>query len=77
MAHRIVKIIINNDGDKEINPKWHLSVNRAGSDCALCTGEFYGYGEGVAEAIEKTVDKGGITCKDCLAYIKEIKSVTI
>lgn len=73
--HKIVKLITNDDGQKVTEPKWCLSVMFGDSDRTFCTGECYGYGEGIAEFKEKTVDKGGITCHICKRMINEIKSV--
>jgi hypothetical protein len=76
-VNQLVKLLTHDDGDPADNDDWHLSVVRAGSTALLCTGEFYGYGEGGATAETKSVLKGGITCPDCLRDIREIKAVRL
>jgi hypothetical protein len=75
--HKIVKITANEDGDPVEIPKWHLAVIMGGGWVVFCTNEVFGEGEGSAKYKEKSVKRGGITCKDCLGYIKEIKSVKL
>ena len=77
--HRIVKILSSDDG--EPTPKdsqvWHLVVVEAGSSCTLCGGEYFGFGESGCEYEAKNVDKGGITCKECLKIIKRFKDIKL
>ncbi len=56
---------------------WCLVVFKSGSPMTLCTGEVFGLGEGNAEYIEKEVKRGGITCPECLKFIREIKAVKL
>jgi len=77
MAHTVVKILTNDDGDEYENPQWHLSWDFDGSDRTFCGGEVYGLGESIATYKSKSVEKGGITCGRCLAFIKQIKSVKL
>jgi hypothetical protein len=75
--HRVVKITKDNWGSKRLNPKWHLAVNDAATDRTLCDGEAFGYGDSAAEYEEKKVERGGITCEDCLAEIKWFKKIKL
>jgi hypothetical protein len=75
--HDLVKIIINEDGDKVDDPKWHWIENNGDSERTLCGGEVFGFGEGNAEYKIKTVNRGGITCSQCLQLIKEFKAIKL
>lgn len=77
MAHEVVKILVNEDGDKQHSPKWHLVIEHSGSLMALCTSEVFGYGEGSAEYKTKEVQRGGITCLRCLGIIKKFKRLKL
>jgi hypothetical protein len=57
---------------------WHLS-NPASTDCSrsLCSGQAYGFGESEVVFESKTVERGGITCPECLSAIKVLKSVKL
>ncbi len=71
----VVKITRDDDGDLTGNDSWHLvdPGNQQGR-VALCTQEFFGIGEGVAEF--ETGD-GAVTCRDCIRKIKIYKAVKI
>ncbi len=73
----LVKILSRDDGEPVSRKEqvWCLSVVTAGSNATLCSGEFYGYGEGSATFKTKSVNRGGITCPECLARIKKIKAI--
>lgn len=75
--HTVVKIITRDDGEKVDNQVWCLSHVIAGGNATFCTGEYYGFGESSCEFKEKEVQKAGITCNDCLAKIKIIKSIKL
>ncbi len=77
MSHLVVKILANEDGEQEIDPKWHLVTIGGGSEMALCTGEVFGYGEGSAVYEKKKVERGGITCETCLQMLKLYKSIKL
>lgn len=77
MAHTVVKITVNDDGDKYQDPKWHLYDRFGDSDRTFCSGEVFGFGESIAEFKTKIVEKGGITCHLCLKRIKSIKSIKL
>lgn len=77
MAHLLVKILFDEDGEPYENKHWHYVVNTGGSNNALCTGEVFGYGEGNAKVKTKIVQKGGITCEECIAFIKLLKEVKL
>ena len=72
----LVKILVNDTGEIEESPKWHLMTNKMGNQ-AFCTGEFVGIGESRCEFEIKTVKRGGITCERCLQEIKRIKAVKL
>jgi hypothetical protein len=77
--NRLVRIIVDDDGDNTKNAAWHLvdPANDLG-DAALCTAEFFGEGESAnVQFEEKTAVRGGITCTDCLRKIKAIKAVRL
>lgn len=74
--NNLVKILVDDFGEKIENPKWCLSVNWSGSQ-ALCSGQFYGIGESSAIYEERKAAKGGVTCARCLEMIKEIKDVKL
>lgn len=76
MTNHLVKFYTNDDGDL-VNDDWHLISDTCTSPCKLCTGEVFGYGEGEATYITKTVERGGITCKQCLIDIKILKAVKL
>lgn len=76
MAHTLVKITSNDDGDKIQNPKWHW-IMTIDADRTLCGGEAFGEGESNAKFKLKTLKKGGITCPLCLSIIKEIKAIEL
>lgn len=77
MPHEVVKITIDDDGEKVDEPKWHLVVIGEDAHQTLCTGEFYG--EGVSNCVykTKTVNRGGITCPECLDIIRVIKNIKL
>ena len=74
-------VMITKDDDGDIVPehlrKWCVLDSFAGSHGPLCTGEVFGGGEGNAEALQKTTNRGGITCESCLKKIKYFKSVRL
>lgn len=77
MSNHLVKIIVNEDGDKQDDPKWHLVHNFGDSCRTVCSGEVFGEGEGSAVYKEKFNEKGGVTCSSCLEIIKWYKSVKL
>ena len=77
MSHTIIKITINHDGEEVESPKWCLSVNAAGEDATFCTGEYFGNHDSDCTTTVKHVERGGITCPDCLQKIKAIKAIRL
>ena len=77
--HKVVKIIASDD--REPTPEhlrvWHLVVVEAGSQCTLCGGEYFGFGESSCEFERKDVKKGGITCEMCIEIIKKFKAIKL
>lgn len=77
MAHEVVQIIVDDDGEDTNDNSWHLVVQPDGSPRTLCTGEVFGKGEGSAVFKNKVVARGGITCKNCLNEIRFFKSIKL
>lgn len=73
----LVKILKDDDGEKVLNPKWHLSVHNSGTSRALCTEEAYGIGDSSCEFELKNNYPKGITCDDCKRKIKWFKSIKL
>jgi hypothetical protein len=76
-TQHLVRLLTDDSGEQVEEPKWCLVITVGGSNSTFCTNEFFGYWEGDAQYDEKWVVRGGITCQDCLARIKEIKSVRL
>jgi hypothetical protein len=72
----LVKILVDDGGDKRESPKWCLAVRNDGSKRTLCTGEAFGLGESTAIFKEKKANKG-ITCPKCIEIIKFYKSINL
>ena len=76
-------VMMTKNEDEEIVPvsdrKWCLVSHSIGGGVAvaLCTGECFGAAEGVAEGMTKTVQRGGITCADCLKILQEFKAIRL
>lgn len=70
----VVKIKVNDDGEKQKFAKWHYVNFHGSGENALCTGEYFGEGEGSAEFDKK---RGKITCPECVRIIKELKAVRL
>ena len=79
MLNKLVKVILNDDGDIPMFPDdWHLvDVANFQGDAVLCTGEYFGDGEGEVVYETKEVIRGGITCKKCLESLKLYKAVKL
>ena len=77
MSHTLVKITVDEDGADVDNAKWCLSIIAAGGSQSFCSGQYYGKGESSCEFKDKTVQRGGITCPECLQKIKEIKAIKL
>ena len=77
--NHLVQIISNDDGDFTPTDKlgWCLAVFSGGGYNTLCTGEFFGDGEGIATYKEKHTKRGGITCPKCLSMIKDFKAIKL
>jgi hypothetical protein len=74
---RVVKILTHDDGTKNENKRWCLTVHEAGTDRTLCEGEAFGIGDSGCEYIEKVAVSGSITCEDCRKKIKWFKSIKL
>lgn len=74
--NHIVKFLTDEDGFKEQNKSWHYVVNQD-ANRALCNGQVFGFGESKVEYKDKLVERGGITCSECIKLIKEFKSIKL
>lgn len=63
-------------GDGSISKKdaksWHLITSQADGESTACGQVWSDYGHK-----KKEVEKGGISCDDCLSIVKEMKSVKL
>lgn len=77
--NNLVQIISDEDGEfvEPDDRVWCLSVVGGGGPMCLCSGLVFGYGEGSATYIEKTVKRGGVTCEVCISAIRELKAVKL
>jgi len=73
----LVKLITDDDGVAIESPEWCLIYFGGGSVVTLCSRESFGYGDGPEDYLTKKTERGGITCNNCLAIIKEIKAVKL
>lgn len=74
--NHLVKILVNDDGQKDENPKWHLVSHFGDAHRTVCTGEVFGYGEGSAVFKEK-ISERGITCESCREIIEWFKKIKL
>lgn len=74
---KLVKIIIDDDGQKIEKPVWHMVQNNGDAERTVCSGEVFGFGETSGQSIEKPFKKGGITCKNCKDVIRWYKSIPL
>ena len=76
MTQELVRIIVNDDGEKiaKKEQKWCAIAN---FDCVRTICGFVMDGDSSIEIESKTVNRGGITCADCLGRIKEIKAIKL
>lgn len=78
--NRLVKILTDDSGiERRVELQyWHLvDPTNAIGDATLCEGEFFGVGESGCDYQTKQVQRGGITCPECLSKIKTIKAVKL
>lgn len=71
----VVKIKVNNDGEKQKYAKWCLidPCNYQGN-ATLCTSEFFGAGESACVYESKL---GVITCPNCIEKIKRYQKIKL
>jgi len=74
MPH-VVKITVDDDGEKTGRKTWCYVTEVAAGDCTLCGGEYFGEGDSSAKYVEK--HNGKITCPDCIDIIKKIKAIRL
>jgi len=77
----LTKQLVNEDGF-DVPPDeqcWHVITHASGDLCLLCTGEFVDEGARNPDAVYrfKEVNRGGITCKNCLSHVKEMKAIKL
>ena len=75
--NQLVKVISDDDGETIDEPVWHLVHPEASDPATLCTMEYFGYGQSDVVYEEKTVMRGGITCPNCIDFVKALKSVKL
>lgn len=74
--HLLVKFITDDDGEP-MAPLWHFPMSIGDANRAICNGHVFGEGESRAKFKIKTVQRGGITCPECLAIIRSFKKVKL
>jgi hypothetical protein len=74
MAH-LVKVTIDDDGNKKKYAKWCLVTRHGGSSRTCCTGEAFGLGESTASYNTKDAPLSKITCPECKNVINWYKSL--
>lgn len=72
----LVKILIDDNGEEISDPKWCF-IYHEGGNMSFCDGQYFGEGESAVVYETKSVNRGGITCENCLSKIKEVKSVKL
>ena len=77
MAHELVKILSDDDGETVVNPKWHIVFTTDGTSRTLCSGEAFGFGESSATFETKIVQRGGIDCPKCMEWLRHFKSIKL
>lgn len=74
----LVKVLTNDDGDAQEDNGWCLvdPCNSQGP-ARLCTQEFFGLGESNCAFKTRSVNKGGVTCPECLQILRTYKAVRL
>ena len=70
----LIKIIINDDGEEVENPDWCIAVE---FDVVRTVCGHVLDGDSSIEMDQKEVFRGGITCRDCLRIVKDVKSIRL
>lgn len=75
----LVKILTSDSGEprEKANQVWHYVDVACAGNQTLCEGEYFGLGESGCKYKTKTVEKGGITCKECINKIKDYKAIKL
>lgn len=79
----VFKMTLNEDGDTfPYGELWHAGGSSNEGNTLLCSHEYFDMqgqvdAEGYAKCISKDVERGGITCPDCLASIRSIKAIKL
>jgi hypothetical protein len=77
MAHELVKITVNDDGEYSFDEHFHYVHAPDGAARTLCSNEVFGDGEGQAQFMLKEVKRGGISCPKCMEIIKAFKRIKL
>lgn len=75
--NQLVMILKDEDGFEIENPVWCLVHVYSDSPSTLCDGQVFGFAEGSAVYKTKSRKRGGITCRNCIDFIKHIKSIKL
>jgi len=70
----VVKITHDEDGRPIEEPGWCYITDWSDSERTLCSGQVFGLGEGSAQF---KLRDGKVTCKSCIAIIRQLKSVKL
>lgn len=78
----LAKQIIDDDGEALAldDHRWHYVADISGDRAIICTGEFIddAASSGNGSLYEtKTTKRGGITCENCIAIIREYKAIRL
>lgn len=76
MAHELV-MLLTDDDTIPVEPRWHWIDTNGSDPSTLCTQEYFGTGQSECTYKLKQVKRGGITCGDCMAILKEHKAVAL
>jgi len=72
-----VKILVNDDGEKEKFTKWHLVAFGGDTERTLCDGQAFDGSTEVVYKVEYITKNKKVTCEDCIQAIKFYKSIKL
>lgn len=74
--NRLVKIFTDEDGYEIDDPEWCLvGPSCSDGDMALCSGQYFGFGDSTVKYSERTRETKGITCISCLEKLRVLRGV--
>ncbi len=76
-THEVIKIYVHDDREKVKYPKWHLIQDWGDTPRILCDGSVFLMGDGDVKYDIKEVERGGITCPECLSILKHFKDIRL